>query len=43
LYDTTSFEGATGLLTCSSWGDCSAGSLAVYEARDNEWIATFVP
>jgi branched-chain amino acid transport system substrate-binding protein len=43
LYDTTSFEGATGLLTCSRWGDCSAGSLAVYQAQDEEWILTYVP
>jgi branched-chain amino acid transport system substrate-binding protein len=43
LYDTSSFDGVTGLLTCSSWGDCSAGSLAVYEARDGEWIPNYVP
>jgi branched-chain amino acid transport system substrate-binding protein len=43
LYDTSSFEGVTGLLTCSSWGDCSAGSLAVYRAQDSEWTLSYVP
>jgi branched-chain amino acid transport system substrate-binding protein len=43
LYETNTFVGATGILTCSTWGDCSAGSLAVYESRDGVWVANYVP
>jgi branched-chain amino acid transport system substrate-binding protein len=43
LYDTSTFVGATGMLTCSSWGDCSAGTLAVYQSLDGEWVTNYVP
>lgn len=42
LYSTTTFPGITGTLTCSGWGDCSAGDLAVYRVREGEWVETYI-
>lgn len=43
LYNTSNWPGVTGVLTCTQWGDCSVGALAVQQVRDNEWQIVYIP
>jgi branched-chain amino acid transport system substrate-binding protein len=43
LYGTVNFPGTTGLLTCSEWGDCSAGQVAVGQVHGGEWDIVYLP
>lgn len=43
LYDTTMYDGLTGSITCSAYGDCSAPSLAVYFLRGSDWELSYIP
>jgi len=43
LHTTAAYPGVTGQITCSEWGDCSAGALAVQQVRRGEWTAVYIP
>jgi branched-chain amino acid transport system substrate-binding protein len=43
LGETANFDGTTGTLTCTTWGDCSSTSLAVGQISDQEWHVIFLP
>lgn len=43
LYTTAAYPGVTGHLTCTEWGDCSAGRLAVHQVQKGEWTAVYAP
>jgi branched-chain amino acid transport system substrate-binding protein len=43
LGQTANFDGTTGTLTCTTWGDCSSTSLAVGQISDQEWRVIFLP
>jgi len=47
LYDalgqTTGFQGASGSLTCTNWGDCSFTSIAIGHLENGSWNLVFVP
>jgi branched-chain amino acid transport system substrate-binding protein len=43
LYDTSTYAGVTGTLTCTDWGDCSVVNLAVGQVHDGQWIVVYVP
>jgi branched-chain amino acid transport system substrate-binding protein len=40
---TENFEGLTGTLTCDEKGDCGAGSIAVLQVEDGEWVQLDMP
>ena len=43
LYKTAGYSAATGPLTCTEWGDCSAGGVAVAQLRGSQWQVVYVP
>lgn len=43
IYHTTTLDGLTGSLTCSSFGDCSAATVGVYQLNSEEWNLIYVP
>jgi len=43
LYQTTTFQGVTGNLSCSAWGDCSTASLGVYRVQNHSWTVIYAP
>ncbi len=43
LYETAGFEGVTGRITCTSWGDCGIPNIGVFQYESNEWTVTYVP
>lgn len=43
LYETAGFEGVTGRITCTSWGNCGAPNIGVFQYVANEWDVTYVP
>ena len=43
LFETAAFPGATGVLTCTEWGDCSQASLGIALLREGEWDTVFLP
>ncbi len=43
LYQTSDYPGLTGNLTCTRWGDCSAGNLMAGQVRSGEWVALYLP
>ncbi|MGF1505281.1 MAG: ABC transporter substrate-binding protein [Anaerolineae bacterium] len=43
ITSTSSYQGATGLLTCTPQGDCSASQLAVARLNDSGWQVVFIP
>nr|MBN1228792.1 branched-chain amino acid ABC transporter substrate-binding protein [Anaerolineae bacterium] len=46
LYDnlssTGNFQGATGTLTCTEWGDCSSGQLAIGRVQNGTWQIVYM-
>lgn len=43
LYATSGSEGVSGVLTCTAWGDCSGGRIAVLQVQGGEWVPVFIP
>lgn len=43
LYNTSTFDGATGTLTCTTWGDCSAPRVGIAKVQDNKWVVVYMP
>lgn len=43
LYETAGYPAITGSLTCTEWGDCSAGSVAVGHISNGQWQVVYVP
>jgi len=43
LYDTTTYSGVTGVLTCSNWGDCSVHNPGIGQVQDGQWITVYLP
>lgn len=43
LYQTTTYPGVTGTLSCSSWGDCGTTSLGIYRVQNHAWTVTYAP
>ena len=43
LYQTTTFQGVTGNLSCSAWGDCSTASLGVHRVQNHSWTVIYAP
>lgn len=36
-------QGVTGLLTCTEWGDCSAGQIGVAQVQNGSWQTIYIP
>jgi len=43
LYETAGYPGVTGSLTCTEWGDCSAGDVAIGRVIDGQWHIVYIP
>jgi branched-chain amino acid transport system substrate-binding protein len=43
VYSTVAYNGVTGRLTCTAWGDCSVPALGVGQVRGGEWVTIFIP
>jgi len=40
---TTGYQGVTGILTCTDWGDCSVTSIAIGSIENGDWRTVFIP
>lgn len=44
ILQTASYQAASGPITCTTWGDCSApGTLLVAHVRAGKWVNVFIP
>jgi branched-chain amino acid transport system substrate-binding protein len=43
IYATSTYPGATGTITCTNLGDCSAGEPGIYRAADGDWTVVYAP
>lgn len=43
VYETVAQDGVSGVLTCTTWGDCAGSALAVYSAQPTEWELVYAP
>lgn len=43
LYHTAGYQGASGTITCTAWGDCSASPLSVARVIDGTWQVVYEP
>ncbi|MBN1309892.1 MAG: branched-chain amino acid ABC transporter substrate-binding protein [Anaerolineae bacterium] len=43
IYDIAGYPGLTGELTCTTWGNCGAASLAVSQVQMSKWVVVYIP
>lgn len=43
IFGTSAYNGVTGPLTCTAWGNCSAENLAVKTVKDGKWVTIYAP
>ena len=43
IYNTTTYQGVTGAITCTDIGDCSSKTIAISQVQGGAWQAVFVP
>ncbi len=43
IFETSAYNGLTGPLTCTAWGNCSAENLAVKVVQDGKWVPVYAP
>lgn len=43
LYHTAGYQGASGTITCTAWGDCSTGRLNVARMLNSRWQIVYEP
>lgn len=43
LHETAMYTGATGLITCTEWGDCNGGKVGVGQAQGERWAVIYIP
>jgi branched-chain amino acid transport system substrate-binding protein len=43
IFETSAYDGFTGSLTCTTWGNCSAENLVVKIVQDGEWVPIYAP